>query len=187
MKKLIILFAFTICTGISNNLFSQENDDINAPLLEKTETIDSVYTSKTIYRNPSIATLLSFAYPGIGQYYNGQKSKAEAYIAWKIVSDALVAMAIIGSPNYYPDNDFHIGKHIYPIIFLASFTSAATCWIVGIVDANRNAEKINQFYGFTNPNEKKPKLSINPDIKIIPKPATQTYSPSFGLNLSLSF
>ncbi|MDD4068164.1 MAG: hypothetical protein PHV65_04725, partial [Bacteroidales bacterium] len=62
--------------------------------------------------------------------------------------------------------------------------------IVGMVDANRNAKKINQFYGFTNPKEKKTQLSINPDIKIIPQPlspTTQTLSPSFGLNLSLSF
>jgi hypothetical protein len=190
MRRLIILFAIILCIGFSNNLFSQENDDLNSPLLEKTEEIDSVYTSKTTYRNPAIATLLSLAYPGIGQYYNGQKSKAEAFIAWKLLSDAFVIIAATGDPHYYPRNEFNVGKVTYITMFLASFTSAATCWIVGMVDANRNAKKINKYNGFTNPNENKPQISINPDIKIIPQPfspTTQTLSPSFGLNLSLSF
>ncbi|MCK9321994.1 MAG: hypothetical protein M0P32_08340, partial [Bacteroidales bacterium] len=60
-----------------------------------------------------------------------------------------------------------------------------------MIDANRSARKINKYKGFSQLQfGKSTSLSINPDLKLIPQPlspTTQTYSPSFGLNLSLSF
>jgi hypothetical protein len=91
---------------------------------------------------------------------------------------------------YGQNNLFSKEGETYAIIFLGSLTSAVTSWAVSMIDANLSAKKINKYNDFTNPKENKPKLSINPDIKIIPQPlspTTQTYSPSFGLNLSLSF
>lgn len=188
MKRLIILFAIIICIGISNNLFSQSSDDIYNNPLQRTEKSDTSLSTAKTYRNPEIATLLSFAYPGVGQLYNGQANKGGAFITWKITSDIFVIVSFYGiSENFLSSNGSGEG---YFCLFLASLTSAATSWVVGMVDANFSAKKINKYYGFTNPNEKKTQFSINPDIKIIPQPltpTTQTLSPSFGLNLSLSF
>ncbi len=187
MKRLIILFAITICLGSTNKLFSQVSDEIYTPI-PGTDKVDTSLSTATKYRIPYKATLLSFAYPGVGQLYNGQANKGGAFITWKIASDVLIAISIYGiSENFLSSNGRGEG---YFYLFLGSLTSAVTSWAVSMIDANLSAKKINKFYGFTNPKDKKSKLSINPDIKIIPQPyipTTQTYSPSFGLNLSLSF
>ena len=186
MKRLIILFAITICTGISNNLFSQVHDDIYNNPIQRTEKSDTSLSTAKTYRKPSKATLLSLAYPGVGQLYNGQKSKADAYITWKVLSDVVVIFSVYKTFNSNELDEFMP----FFLMSMVSLTSSATSWVVSMIDANLSAKKINKYYGFTNPKEKKTQFSINPDIKIIPQPlspTTQTYSPSFGLNLSLSF
>ena len=186
MRILIILFAIILYIGFPNNLFSQVYDDIYYNTNQKTEKLDSANSTAKTYRKPSKATLLSLAYPGVGQYYNGQKDKAIGFIAWKVASDVCMIFGFYGTI----DNLFSKEGETYAIIFLGSLTSAVTSWAVSMIDANLSAKKINKYNGFTNPKEKKTQLSINPDIKIIPQPlspTTQTYSPSFGLNLSLSF
>ncbi len=186
MRILIILFAIILYIGFPNNLFSQVYDDIYNNPIQRTEKLDSANSTAKTYRKPSKATLLSLAYPGVGQYYNGQKDKAIGFIAWKVASDVCMIFGFYGTI----DNLFSKEGETYAIIFLGSLTSAVTSWAVSMIDANLSAKKINKYNGFTNPKENKPQLSINPDIKIIPQPlspTTQTYSPSFGLNLSLSF
>jgi len=71
------------------------------------------------YKNPSIATILSFFFMGLGQIYNGQIGKGVVFIILYGIS--LVLMWVV------------IGFITTPIL-----------WIWGMVDANNSAKKINE-------------------------------------------
>ncbi len=71
------------------------------------------------YKNPGIATVLSFLYMGLGQIYNGQIAKGVAFIVAYAVSIGLMAVLI-------------------------GFITTPLLWIWGMIDANRSAKKINE-------------------------------------------
>ncbi len=70
------------------------------------------------YKNPSVATILSFFFMGLGQIYNGQIGRGLIFIVLYIIS--IVLMFVI------------IGFITTPIL-----------WIWGMIDANSSAKKIN--------------------------------------------
>ena len=105
MKRLIILFAIILYIGFPNNLFSQVHDDIYNNPIQRTEKLDSANSTAKTYRKPSKATLLSLAYPGVGQYYNGQKDKAIGFIAWKVASDVCMIFGFYGMNILLPLQD----------------------------------------------------------------------------------
>lgn len=71
------------------------------------------------YKNPSVATILSFFFMGLGQIYNGQIGKGVLFIVFYFIS--ILLMFVI------------IGLITTPIL-----------WIWGMVDANNSAKRINQ-------------------------------------------
>lgn len=71
------------------------------------------------YKNPSIATLLSFFFMGLGQIYNGQIGKGVTFIVLYAIS-VLLMFIVIG------------------------FITTPILWIWGMIDANKSAHKINQ-------------------------------------------
>ena len=71
------------------------------------------------YKNPSIATVLSFFYMGLGQIYNGQIGKGIVFIILYGISVALMFVVI-------------------------GFVTTPILWIWGMVDANNSAKKINE-------------------------------------------
>ncbi|TAN22728.1 MAG: hypothetical protein EPN33_07295 [Acidobacteria bacterium] len=71
------------------------------------------------YKNPNVATLLSFFWMGVGQIYNGEIGKGVAFMASYIVS-VLLMFVIVG------------------------FLTTPALWIWGMVDANNSAKRINQ-------------------------------------------
>jgi len=71
------------------------------------------------YKNPGIATLLSFFWMGAGQVYNGQIAKGVAFLVMYLFS-ILLMFVLIG------------------------FITTPILWIIGMVDANASAKKINQ-------------------------------------------
>jgi TM2 domain-containing membrane protein YozV len=70
-------------------------------------------------KNPGIAAVLSFFYPGLGQLYNGQFLKAGVFMVLQAIN-ILLCFIIIG------------------------FVTGAITWIVAIFDAYKSAERINQ-------------------------------------------
>lgn len=70
------------------------------------------------YKNPSVATILSFFFMGLGQIYNGQIGKGIIFIILYGISLALM-LIIIG------------------------FITTPILWIWGMVDANSSAKRIN--------------------------------------------
>jgi len=71
------------------------------------------------YKNPTIATVLSFFVMGLGQIYNGQIGKGVLFIVLYIISWVLI-YAVVG------------------------FVTTPILWIWGMVDANKSAQKINE-------------------------------------------
>jgi TM2 domain-containing membrane protein YozV len=71
------------------------------------------------YKNPAVATILSFFFMGLGQIYNGQIGKAVIFIILYAISIGLMFI-IIG------------------------FITTPILWIWGMVDANKSAKKINE-------------------------------------------
>jgi len=71
------------------------------------------------YKNPSIATILSFFFMGLGQIYNGQIGKGIVFIILYGISVALMWVVI-------------------------GFVTTPILWIWGMVDANNSAKKINE-------------------------------------------
>jgi TM2 domain-containing membrane protein YozV len=71
------------------------------------------------YKNPSVATILSFFFMGLGQIYNGQIGKGIIFIILYGISVVLM-WVIIG------------------------FVTTPILWIWGMVDANNSAKKINE-------------------------------------------
>jgi len=70
------------------------------------------------YKNPSVAIVLSFFWPGLGQLYNGQIGKGIFFLI--AAGAAALLMWVL------------IGFLLYPVV-----------WIWGMVDANISAKKIN--------------------------------------------
>jgi len=71
------------------------------------------------YKNPSIASVLSFFFMGLGQIYNGQIGKGVLFIILYAISVMLIFVVI--------------GLITTPVL-----------WVWGIVDANRSAKAINE-------------------------------------------
>lgn len=71
------------------------------------------------YKNPSLATILSFFVMGLGQIYNGQIVKGIIFIVLYAIS-WLLMFVLIG------------------------FITTPILWIWGMIDANRSAKKINE-------------------------------------------
>ena len=71
------------------------------------------------YKNPSIATILSLFFMGLGQIYNGQIGKGVVFIILYGISVALMWVVI-------------------------GFITTPILWIWGMVDANNSAKKINE-------------------------------------------
>ena len=71
------------------------------------------------YKNPSVATILSFFFMGLGQIYNGQIGKGIIFIILYGISVALMWVVI-------------------------GFVTTPILWIWGMVDANNSAKKINE-------------------------------------------
>ena len=71
------------------------------------------------YKNPSVATVLSFLFMGLGQIYNGEIGKGVLFIILYLISVGLM------------------------FIFIG-FITTPILWIWGMVDANNSAKRINQ-------------------------------------------
>ena len=70
------------------------------------------------YKNPGVATILSFFFAGLGQIYNGQIAKGILFIVVYGISVVLMFVAI-------------------------GFVTTPIIWIWSMIDANNSAKRIN--------------------------------------------
>jgi len=105
-------------------------------------TYSSVSNNGT-YRSPGLAVLWSAIYPGIGQFYNGEKKKgfimAGMYTAGYIL--------IFASPIDYTSYNFTTGTYTYdytvPVTRKIGWGVMAGTWIWSVIDASAGAKRAN--------------------------------------------
>ena len=103
-------------------------------------------------KNPGLAAVLSFFYPGLGQFYNGHFLKGIFFlfiwpilfvVAWLI--GAGVAIGATGVVAEGGSDQHHTAAAAMGSIFLVILIIAAIAgWIWPIVDAYRSADRINR-------------------------------------------
>ena len=71
------------------------------------------------FKNPTVATLLSFFIPGLGQFYNGQVGKGILFLV--LIGISCVLMVVI-----------------------VGFILGTIVWIWSMVDANTSAKRVNE-------------------------------------------
>jgi TM2 domain-containing membrane protein YozV len=76
------------------------------------------------YKNPAVATILSFLFMGLGQFYNGQIGKGVLFIIL-------------------------YGFSILLMFVMIGFITTPILWIWGMVDANNSAKRINEHLATT--------------------------------------
>ena len=181
MKKLISFFAFLFILIAANNLVAQEYYDKIYDTIPK----HSIKTTVKTYREPIVSTALSLVIPGLGQFYNGQWLKGTAHFLWFYGSNTVMFYLFFANLQF-SDND----KEPWDLIALAA-TSVLTSWVVSMVDANISSRKINKQLGLASIQlGKRTNLSFNPDIKLVNTSSSfnsNSLSPSYGLNIKLSF
>jgi len=104
----------------TTNKTNKEPDRKNQDQEDKTERKVSMDNQPPkFYKNPSISTILSFFFMGLGQIYNGQIGKGILFIVLYAISAALM-LVVVG------------------------FITTPILWIWGMVDANNSAKIINE-------------------------------------------
>ena len=141
---------------------------------------ESVKTAK--YRNPAAAFGLSLVFPGLGQFYNGQKGKG-------IVMCSLTASYCL--VNFFGSNtgDFNkksLSETLSPIPTLVLIGT----YIWSLADASISANAINRRnQGLSWDLDNNRKLSLTPDILFSNSIGTKTHyqSPAYGFSMKLDF
>jgi hypothetical protein len=72
-----------------------------------------------------VATLLSFLWPGFGQLYKGETTKAIALYTTHIILWRVLGLILLR------------GAVVQPLVSLVAFSSLTVFWIYGMVDARR--------------------------------------------------
>ena len=114
---LILIFVLVVIIVLRKTLYSKKSQKISKNLIER-RVIMSTQPPK-FYKNPSLATILSFFVMGLGQIYNGQIGKGIMFIILYGIS-WLLMFVVIG------------------------FITTPILWIWGMIDASISAKKINE-------------------------------------------
>lgn len=131
------------------------------------------------YKNPASAFGLSLMFPGLGQFYNGQK--------WKgIIMCTLAGSSYITSyatQRYAYTNSSRNIKTISQWLIVGTYIWSLTDASVSAHNINRRSQSLNRNMG------NNPTLKITPDVLLSNTIGTKTryQSPAYGFTLSLDF
>ena len=173
-------------TGTGQNLSSTRNTSSTEQRTNVKSSPVSSGQNQTEYRHrsPAGAFWLSFLYPGIGQFYNGQVGKG--VVMSVLFTGSFVTMAAIGSST---DSSGYISDSDATVVGVSAIVLVGT-YIWSLIDAPVSASAINRRNQPLSWNlGKERKLSIVPDVlsdnSALSKISRQ--SPSYGLSLKLDF
>jgi len=89
-------------------------------------------------KNPILAIILSALLPGLGQIYNSQYLKGLFFIGFNMIINYLIReplLAVIDDPKNVEQPTM--------VVFIGYSLAGMILWIYSIVDAKRNADRIN--------------------------------------------
>ena len=89
-------------------------------------------------KNPIIAIVLSALLPGLGQVYNAQIGKGLFLILFNMIINFLIREPLLK----VMDDSSSVDRSTM-IVFIGYFLAAMILWVYSIVDAKRNADRIN--------------------------------------------
>jgi len=169
-------------SSVSRNSRQNVNTTHNMDANQGINTTQSAIKYRHLY--PGLSFGLSFLYPGIGQFYNGQAGKG-AIMAVLATGSLVTMIGVSGSVD--TGSDMSDGQSV--AVGAAALVYAAT-WIWGMIDAPVSAGAINRRNQALSWNVgKDSKLSITPDVLTSNLTGIKTgyQSPAYGLSLKLDF
>ncbi len=172
---------------------SVKGDKVEKPSISIKNTPKYIKTNSTQYRDPVVSTALSFVLPGIGQFYNGQNGKGASHLVWYLASYGVMyySFSQMITKNAYGETYLSEDAEYHALIGLVAAVSGLTSYIVSMVDANISSKAINLQLGLANVKlGERANLSFNPDIRLVSdysKTNSKSLSPSYGLNMRISF
>ena len=89
-------------------------------------------------KNPILAIVLSALLPGLGQIYNAQIGKGLFFIGFNMIINFLIReplLAVLDDPKSVDQPTM--------IVFIGYSLAGMVLWIYAIVDAKKNADRIN--------------------------------------------
>jgi TM2 domain-containing membrane protein YozV len=129
-------------------------------------------------KEPILSWFLSFAIPGVGQIYNGDKVKGTCF---------LIGAFACYLGMYVPSIDHYLTEDEAAVVGF-SMLGYLTLWIWSQIDAPIRANKINLEHGYLSWNVgKNTRLSISPDIQYNILPIQNNSFASYGGKISISF
>ena len=89
-------------------------------------------------KNPLLAVILSALLPGLGQIYNSQVGKGLFFIGFNMIINFLIREPLLAVLDDHTSVD-----QPTMIVFIGYSLAGLVLWIYSIIDAKRNAERIN--------------------------------------------
>ena len=89
-------------------------------------------------KNPILAVVLSALLPGLGQIYNTQVGKGLFFIGFNMIINFLIReplLAVLDDPKSVEQPTM--------IVFIGYSLAGMVLWIYSIIDAKKNADRIN--------------------------------------------
>jgi hypothetical protein len=98
-----------------------------------------------------LAVLLSFIFPGLGQFYLRRIRKGVALIMLSLIAICIMIGGFVASynayyeySNYYSHGNTADTTGTYAFVAVLGFIIYAIVWLAGLSDASRDAKKINR-------------------------------------------
>ena len=104
------------------------------PVLPRVQPARVVRTPTQPQKNPGLAAILSFFWPGLGQFYNGNFDKGLLMICFPVVVWPVVALSIVG---------ILIVPHLLIVAVFACLI-VPILWLWSVIDAYQSAERYNR-------------------------------------------
>jgi len=132
------------------------------------------------HKSPAAAFWLSFLYPGIGQFYNGQIGKGITMSV--LATSSLVALGIVSSSDYWGDTEIAVAG-VSAIVYVGTYIWTLIDAPVSAAVMNRRNQPLSWNLG------KDRKLSIVPNVLSDNSKLSNNYKqpPAYGLSVKFDF
>ena len=144
-------------------------------------------------KNPSLAWMLSFLVPGVGQFYNGDVGKGIGFLAANVAgySVMIIGLSQTATVTYYGDYyDYDVSEPNAAMV-IGGAAAVLGSWIWAQIDAPKSAKKKNRNNGYLtwDIGNGGANLSLLPEFKsaVVPVGQKMAFTPTCGVGLKIKF